>query len=140
LYKLVYLLLLLAFVLTGCSHSTSLMREVDLQKLNHDVKTFADQNKSQNGIYLYSVAGENEYFIVNYSTAKQGEKMKFLADIRAEIRDDIFTILMDVAETSDPKDKRIKPLSIYQLKQQEKADIIKVIINGKETPIDVVGS
>lgn len=77
---------------------------------------------------------------MNYSTAQQGEKLKFLAGIRAEIREDVLTIQLDVKETSDPKDKRIKPLSIYKLNKQEEASKIQVKINGQETPIDIVGS
>ncbi|MCM3626900.1 hypothetical protein M3194_05940 [Paenibacillus glycanilyticus] len=139
-YKLACMLLLLAFVLVGCSHSTSLMKEVGQQKLNHDVSMFVERNKSKNGIYLYSATGMNEYLIVNYSTAEQGEKVKLLAGMHAEIQNDVLAILMDVSETSDLKDDRIKPISIYKINKHDRADAIKVFINGQETPIDIVGS
>ncbi|WP_336787867.1 hypothetical protein [Paenibacillus sp. MMO-177] len=66
--------------------------------------------------------------------------MKFLAGIRAEIREDVLTIQLDVQETSDPQDKRIKPLSIYKLNKHKEASKIQVKINGQDTPIDTVGS
>ncbi|ACT00466.1 hypothetical protein [Paenibacillus sp. JDR-2] len=138
--KIVCVFIMLIVVLTGCSQSKALIKETDSHKLNQKVKSFVDRNKSKNGLYLYSVAGKEEYFIVNYSTAEQGVKVKFLAGIRAEIRDDVFTILMDVQETSDTQDKRIKPLSIYKLNKHEEASKIQVKINGQETPIDIVGS
>ncbi|WP_336771171.1 hypothetical protein [Paenibacillus sp. MMO-58] len=138
--KIICVFLMLIVVLSGCSQSSSLIKETDSHKLNQKVKSFVDRNKSKSGLYLYSVAGKEEYFIVNYSTAQQGEKLKFLAGIRAEIREDVLTIQLDVKETSDPKDKRIKPLSIYKLNKQEEASKIQVKINGQETPIDIVGS
>ncbi|WP_435170371.1 hypothetical protein [Paenibacillus glycanilyticus] len=63
--KIVCVFIMLIVVLAGCSQSTALIREVDSHKLNQKVKSFVDRNKSKNGIYLYSVAGEKEYFIVN---------------------------------------------------------------------------
>ncbi|WP_127495998.1 hypothetical protein [Paenibacillus glycanilyticus] len=138
--KIVCVFIMLIVVLAGCSQSTALIKEADSRELNQKVKSFVDRNKSKNGIYLYSVAGEKEYFIVNYSTARQGEKEKFLSGISAEIREDVLTIQLDVQETSDPHDKRIRPLSIYKLNKHEEASKIQVKINGQETPIDIVGS
>ncbi|NIK67128.1 hypothetical protein [Paenibacillus sp. BK720] len=138
--KIVCLFIMLIVLMTGCSQSSSLIKEADSHKLDQRVKSFADRNKSKNGIYLYSVPGEEEYLIVNYSFAGQGEKAKFLAGIRAELQGDILTIDLDVQDTSNLQDKRIKPLSIYKLNKHEKAGSIQVKVNGQETPIDVVGS
>ncbi|WP_201004382.1 hypothetical protein [Paenibacillus glycanilyticus] len=138
--KIVCVFIMLIVVLAGCSQSTALIKEADSRELNQKVKSFVDRNKSKNGIYLYSVAGEKEYFIVNYSTARQGEKVKFLSGIRADIREDVLTIQLDVQETSDSHDKRIRPLSIYKLNKHEETSKIQVKINGQETPIDIVGS
>lgn len=138
--KMVSLLLILMVVLAGCGQSSSMIKEVDRDKLDQRVKSFVDRNQSSNGLYLYSVTGKEEYFIVNYSTARQGEKAKYIAGIRAQLEKGLFTIRMDVEEASDLRDERITPMSIYRIMKDGKANTIKVFINGRETPINAIGS
>ncbi|MGO4106966.1 hypothetical protein [Paenibacillus sp. YAF4_2] len=134
------ILLLVIVIFTGCNRSSSLLEEVNFNHLNKEVRAFVDQFKDRNGIFLYSRVGEEEYFIVNYATIQQGEPKKFLEDIHAEIRGQVFTIIMNEQETSDLHDERLKKLFIYKLNKNQKTDSIQVIKNGKAIPIDSVGS
>ncbi|GLX66519.1 hypothetical protein [Paenibacillus glycanilyticus] len=137
-YKFAGFVLLLILVLAGCSESTSLMKEVD--RPNKDVKSFVDRNGSKNGIYLYTAPGKGEYVIVNDSTVQQGEPAKLVTDALAELQDGVLTIHFDVTETSDLQDERIKPVSVYKLNNNMKADTIKVVVNGEETSFETSGN
>lgn len=138
--KISCILLLVIVLLTGCNRSSSTLEEVNFNHLNKEVEAFVAQVKERNGIFLYSRAGKDEYLIVNYATVQQGEPAKFLDDIHAEIRGQVFTIIMNEQETSDLQDERLRKVSIYKLNKNHKIDSIQVIKNGKEIPIDRIGS
>ncbi|SFE55402.1 hypothetical protein SAMN05216378_3521 [Paenibacillus catalpae] len=146
--KVVCLCLILIIALTGCNRSLSLMTEVELPNQNEEIRTFVDRVKDKNGIYLYSVVGKDEYFIVNYSVIQQGKQVKLFNGSRAEFREDVFTILMDEIEVKNTEgdhsnshylDNKQLGLHIYKLDKQQTTSI-KVIKNGREIPIDRIGS
>ncbi|MDQ0092033.1 putative Tic20 family protein [Paenibacillus anaericanus] len=51
---LLYILILFVFVLAGCINADTVIKEVNPQGLNNDLKTFVDNIKNSNGLYLYS--------------------------------------------------------------------------------------
>lgn len=136
---LIYLYILFVFVIAGCNNADTEIKEVNLQGLNNNIKTFVDKIKNSNGLYLYSPVGDKQYLIVNYSNVLQGEEAKFLDSIKAQILDQTLIINIEELGTHDYTDKRLENIRIFNLGKVREYEKIQIFKNGKETAFDIVG-
>lgn len=135
---LLYLLILFVFVLAGCNNADTIIKEVNPQGLNNDIKTFVDNIKNNNGLYLYSPVGEKQYLIVKYSNVLQGEEAKILNSVKAQIHDQTLLINIEELGTHDYTDKRLENIRIFNLGKVQEYEKIQIYKSGKETTFDLV--
>jgi len=133
------LFILIVASLVGCNKAENIINEVNIDGINNDAKIFIDNNKNNNGLYLFSPLGEKQYLIVSYSSVLQGEEAKFLHSINAKVHDQTLIIVIEELNTLDYDDKRLEKLKIFNLSSVQKYENIQIFKNGEETKIDVVG-
>ncbi|RKP57990.1 hypothetical protein D7Z26_00295 [Cohnella endophytica] len=136
---LLFLFILAVSGLVGCNHSAELYAEVNPQSLNKKVKDFADILKDRNGLFLYTLVGEKNYLIVNYSNVNQGEEANFLESINAKVQDHTLIININVLGTQDYQDKRLGSMRVFSLASANKYEKIQIFKNGIETSFDAAG-
>lgn len=126
-------------ILVGCNNAGTLIKEVNLQGLNNDIKSFVDNVNNSNGLFLYSSVGEEQYLIVKYSNVLQGEEAKFLNSVKAQVLDQALVINIEELGTHNYNDKRLVNIRIFNLGKAQGYEKIQVFKNGKEIGIDLVG-
>lgn len=134
-------LFILLLLLTGCNRSSSdVLSEINQKDLNKEVVTFIEKIKESNGIYLYSVADEDQYLIINSMYVNQGDSATFIDSIQSEIQNRILEIKVKELTTEKLDDKRVGQLRVYQLNRSSDFDMIQIYKNDKETKFDLVGT
>jgi hypothetical protein len=137
---LLYLCSIIVMVLAGCSRTDAEpVHEVKLEQLGNGAKSFVEQIKEKNGLYLYSPAAEHQYLIVNYSSVIQGEEAQFLNSLQAEAEDQTLTINLEELGTPDSQDKRLEGMRIFELGNAQDYGSIQIHKNGKSAVFDCVG-
>lgn len=133
-------IIFMTFILAGCGNSADgEPKEVNLQELSSGAKSFVDQIKEKNGLYLYSPAVGQEYLIVNYLTVNQGEEAKFMESVKTEVKDQSLNIDVKELGTKDYTDKRLGKMRFFELDGSQDYNVIQIYKNGADSIFDSVG-
>lgn len=134
-------LIFIAVSLAGCGGNTTAgeLKEVKLEQISSGAKSFVDEIKDKNGLYLYSPAEEQGYFIVNYLTVNQGEEAKFLESVKTELQDQSLNIDVEELGTEEYSDKRLGKMRIFELDGSQDYKVIQIYRNGAVAAFDSVG-
>lgn len=133
--------ILAAVLATGCTVSEdAYVKEVQLQQLDKDARLYVERIRDNNGLFLYTPAGERQYLIVNYASAANGEEASYLEELTAEVREETLDIELQERAVSDYSDQRLGDLRIYRLNGSKDYSAIRIYKNGTETALDSAGT
>ncbi len=137
--KLLFLILIVCGILTGCGGNKVTISEINLEKANDIVKSFIENVEndkgSDTGIYMYDDT-KNRYLYLNQDFLDDGRGFGGI-DINIKTDENSINIYLNDISISDGEEDLYK---LYKIKVKGEYEYLKVFKNGEETHFAGIGA
>jgi len=135
--KLLFLILIVCGLLTGCGGNKVTISEINLEKANDIVKSFIENVEndegSDTGIYMYNDT-KNRFLYLNQDFLNDE---RGFGDIDIKIGENSINIYLNDISISDGEEDLYK---LYKIKVKGEYEYLKVFKNGEETHFAGIGA
>ena len=135
--RLLFLILIVCGILTGCGGNKVTISEINLEKANDIVKSFIENVEndegSDTGIYMYNDT-KNRYLYLNQDFLDDG---RGFGDIDIKTDENSINIYLNDISISEGEEDTYK---LYKIKIKGEYEYLKVFKNGEETHFAGIGA
>src|SRR5699024_4558437 len=124
-------------LLAGCSPALT-FTEVDMTRVNKDVKEFMNAVQDENGTHLFHDSERNMYIYLNSSNVIQGSEVAHYSDFNVKANGGTLNILFNHESTDDYSNPELDYEMLYKVKLDKTYDKIMLFDNDEETAFHTI--
>lgn len=129
--------LMIVILLAGCSSDLT-FTEVDINRVNKDVKEFMNAVQDENGTHLYHDSKRNMYVFLNSGNVIQGSKVAHFSDFNLKANGDTLNVIFHHESTDDYSNPDLNYQMLYKVKLDKTYDKIMLFDNDEETAFHTI--
>ncbi len=131
--KRILLFVLAVFLLTGCTQKETIT-QMDMSKVNGELKDAIAPYLEENGNYLLS-DGKGYYVFLNRGNKMDGEEAVELKNFNIDVNNEVLTISFD-EDFTDTSTEETDHQLLYKINEEDQYDTIDIVSNGEQSHFD----